>query len=105
MPKQPPKTKEEVKAEIQALRDAIPKTRRTNYFGDNLHDAIRAQIAVLEDDLDEGAIYDDFSDAENEEDRNELDAALDALAWREGEEREDAEHNSLAAGWLDIGLG
>ena len=99
------KTGDEIKTEIQALKDAKPKVRRRNHFGDDLHEAIDAQIEVLRDGLDEGQVYDTFEDPDDPDDRNQLDAALDALAWMEGEEREDAEFESLAAGWVNIGLG
>lgn len=99
------KTDNEIKAEIQALKNCKPKVRKRNYFGDDLHEAINIQIRVLEQGLTEDEIYDQYSDPDNEDDRHGLDAALDALAWMNGDEREDAEHDSLAAGWIDIGLG
>lgn len=97
-----PKTADEIKVEIEALRACKPRVRLRNFFGYNLHEAIDAQICVLVSILDEDEIYTRYIDPDN---RNELDAALDALAWRDGEEREDAEFASLAEGWLDIGWG
>lgn len=99
------KTNNEITAEIQALKGCKPKVRKRNFFGDDLHSAIDTQIRVLEQGLSEDEIYDQYSDPDDPDDRHELDAALDALAWMNGEEREDAEHESLAGGWLDIGLG
>lgn len=104
MAKIEPRTKEEVKAEIAALKAAKSKVRKTNHFGDNLHDAIDAQVVVLENGLTEDEVRDRFEDEDDPDNRNELDAALDAFFWMEGEEREYAEHDSLAAGWVDIGL-
>jgi len=100
------KNNDEVKAEIQALKDCKPKVRKRNYFGDSLHDAIDAQIQVLSEDMNEDEIYGEWEDPDDPEAmQNERDAALDAFAWMNGTERLDAEHESLAAGWLEIGLG
>lgn len=92
------KTLKEIRAEITALKAAKPRVRERNIFGDSLHDAIDAQIVVLENGLTEDEIYERFSN------RSELDGALDALAWEYGEEREFADSESLAAGWLAFGL-
>ena len=100
------KTQGKITAEIEALEACKPKVRKSNFFGDNLHSAIDAQIKVLTEHMSEDEIYDEWEDPDDHDhNRNIIDSALDALAWREGEDRPDAERESLEAGWLDIGLG
>ena len=82
------KTPRQIQAEIDKLRDMKPTVLRASFFGDNHHDAIDAQIEVLEDiSIDEDDIYNKL---DNEEwAQNVADAALDAHCWREDEEEKD----------------
>lgn len=93
-----PKTSEQIKTEIDALQAAKPFVRKRNFWGDNLHTAIDAQINVLVSNIGEDEIYNRYKDGSTQ------DAALDALHWRDGELRDDDEFEGLAEGWLDIGL-
>ncbi len=87
-----PKTDKQVVAEIAALRKIKPKVRIRSMFGDNHHHAIEAQIYVLENKLPEAKVISryepDESIEEGEQERNVFEAAMDAVAWRDGE-RED----------------
>lgn len=64
---------EEIKAEIEKLRDLKPRIRQYSAFGDDNHAAIGAEILVLEGRL--------FEDCEHN-----LDAALAARSWLDGYE-------------------
>ncbi len=79
----PPKTMTEAKKMIADLKAIKPTVRRQNVFGDNHHDAIDAQLDVLEKALGEDEIYDAFGRTDNVRD-----GALEALAWRNGEKME-----------------
>lgn len=90
-----PKTKEQVRSEMEALRELKPRVRRQSAFGEDNHAKIEAQIEVLRDNLDEDAIYERFQDADDPDEMSpELDAALDARRWMDGENPE-----GLAEGW------
>jgi len=96
------RTATEIQAEIERLKAVKPKLKRFNFFGDDIHAAVEAQIAVLQEDLDNDAIYARYDPCENDGDPNEdsgrhtLDSALEADAWRSG----DADR--LAADWEEI---
>lgn len=75
-------TELEIKAEIDKLKKIKPSVRLASKFGDNHHDAIDAQIIVLEDSLDDGEIYDLYENGPE----NVLNAALDAMHWVEGDD-------------------
>ncbi len=92
-------TPERVQQEIATLQEIKPRVRRRNFFGDDNHAAIDAQIAVLKNGLDEDAIDAQWSDNEHT-----LDSALEALAWRNGEDVDSLE-DGLVAAWLKTGLG
>lgn len=87
-------TPEQVAAEIAALRDMMPRIRRMTGFGEDNHEAIEAQINVLEKRLDENDIYDryqatnDDGEPDEEGNRHSLDNALDARRWLDGEKDE-----------------
>jgi hypothetical protein len=85
-------TPKAIATEIQALKELLPSVRRYTAFGDDNHAAIRAEIAVIEENLDNDAIYERFQpiDDEGEPDesgnnRGELDAALGARWWLDSE--------------------
>ncbi len=73
-------TPAQVKDEIAKLKKMKPNVRMTSNFGDNHHDAIDAQLDVLEEGLDNDEIYDRFEDGP----QNVLDAALEAMGWMDG---------------------
>jgi len=85
------KTVEEIKTEIEALRAMQPRVRKITAFGDNNHDAVFAQIEVLEKDLEDGDVYDrgeadpDDEDSEPEWTQHEVDAAIEAIEWRDND--------------------
>jgi len=69
--------------------------RRISGFGDDNWAKIDAEIAVLEEDLDEDAIYDRWEPKEEGvEPPPEVDSGLLARRWMDGEEDE-----GLAEGW------
>lgn len=79
-------TELEIKAEVDKLKKMKPSVRLCSKFGDNHHDAIDAQISVLEDSLedslDDGEIYDRYEEGPE----NVLDSALGAMHWAEGDD-------------------
>lgn len=104
-----PPTPKQVREEIAALEEIKPKVPTHNGFGEDNHAAIDAQITVLMERMDNDQIYDTFgllegdsSSEESEEDegeepsRVELEAALDALHWMEGDEE------SPSIGWREL---
>jgi hypothetical protein len=92
-----PKTPDEIKAEVAKLREMKPRVRHRTSFGDDNWAAIDAQIKVLEEGMDEDEIYDEWP--EGERDMHERDSALEALAWKNGEETED---ETPSAGWQSL---
>jgi hypothetical protein len=80
-------TEDEVKAEIARLKEMKPKVRRKTAFGDDNWEKIDAQIRVLEEDMDEDAIYAAWGD-DNDPEHN-LDLihnAREAREWLDGVE-------------------
>jgi hypothetical protein len=73
-------TPAQVKAEIKKLEKMKPTVRSTSHFGDNHHDAIDAQLAVMKEGLDNDAIYDRYE----HDPQNVLDAALEVMGWMDG---------------------
>jgi len=85
-------TRKMIATEIQVLKELLPNVRRYTAFGDDNRAAIRAEVAVLEEDLDEDAIYERFQPINDEgepdesgNNRGELDAALGARQWLDSE--------------------
>lgn len=86
-------TDEQIKAEIAALREIKPRVRQQSTFGDNHHDAIDAQIEVLEN------RWDDSETEENYPDEGSVrDAALEACNWLQGGGASD----SLVGDWKSL---
>jgi hypothetical protein len=81
------KTARQIQKEIDKLRDMKPTVLRANFFGDSHHDAIDAQIEVLEGELIDDDIYNNLDDGTWAQ--NVVDAALEARAWRDDEEEKD----------------
>ena len=87
-------TKDQIQAEVQALKEMQPSVRHYTAFGDDNWGAIDAQISTLVERLDEDEVYDRW---EGEETESELDNALYALRWLEGEEAE-----APSVGWAPL---
>jgi hypothetical protein len=80
-------TQEEISAEIARLKEMKPKVRRKTAFGDDNWEKIDAQIKVLEEGMDEDAIYDEWSDPDDPEKNIEIiHDACEAREWLEGED-------------------
>lgn len=100
-------TRDEIDAEVKALKALKPKIRQTSLFGDNHHDAIDTQIRVLEEDISEDDIYTQFQESDDEAAEDEvrgeniLEAALAARRWLDGEEPNDDE-KTLCDGWTSL---
>ncbi len=67
-------TAEQIQVEIAALKEIQPRVPHHSAFGEDNWAAIQAQTVVLEERLDEDAIYDRYKDNQYA-----LDSALDAL--------------------------
>jgi hypothetical protein len=84
-------TDDEVEKEIEGLRKIKPKLPAQNYFNENIHDAVDAQIAVLEERMEEDDVDENYGDDAD----NVRSSAQDACAWLNGEHETD----SLVAEW------
>lgn len=85
------RSKDEIAAEAQKLRDMRDTVRETTAFGDNNREAIDAQIEVLEKGIDEDKLYDLHDGAAEDEmfgTQHDFDSALAACQWVTGEEDE-----------------
>lgn len=89
------KNHKEIAEEIKWLRDNKTKVRQYSHFGDDNHASIDAELAVLEDNLDDGEIYNKQDDGDWSE--NQVDNALHARRWLDGEEAE-----SPSFGWKPL---
>lgn len=81
-------TKKEITAEVKALKKMKPNIRERTAFGEDNQAAIDAQINVLENDMGDDAIYDQYGGDDEEEtdaNRHELDNALEARRWLDGD--------------------
>lgn len=77
----------ELKLEVEKLRRMQPSVRKMSAFGDNHHDAIEMQIAVLLDDtLDIDGVNGGRDDGDIPD--NVADAAISAMDWRDEETQE-----------------
>lgn len=89
-------TKQEVAAEIKWLIKNKKRIPERTFFGDSNHDDIEAQIRALEEEMTENDAEDAWPWDGNEENRLQT-AALDAIHWRDGEEKE-----SPSEGWKPL---
>lgn len=89
----------EVAEEVQKLRELRPKVERFQSSGEDAWLVIDAQIDVLENTLDQNEILGMYGDTTSEEfDEHELNGALNACKWVEGDELvSPSEHWSLFA--------
>jgi hypothetical protein len=86
-------TQAQIKKEIATLKKYKPRIREVNGLGDNNHEAIDAQIEVLDEDLDDDAIWERWPEEKKdmrirmaaEEARNWMDDGLDppSKSWKE----------------------
>lgn len=92
-------TKQQIAAEVKRLKALLKQVPRTTMFGDNNHDAIRAQIWVLTHPCDDQTLADRYlpsaddgeaSDEDRENSRTiEIESeARDALYWKTGENKD-----------------
>lgn len=89
------KTKEQITKEIEALKTVRPNVRPITFFGDDNLAALDAQIQVLEEDLDEDDVWDEWP--EDEQDWYVRESARHAVDWVNDEE--DPDSKGLAGGW------
>ncbi len=79
-------TDKQIEEEIQWLRDNKSKIPESTLFGDSNWEAIDTQILVLRERATEDECYDVCSSDESTEPSRDLEHALDAARWLEGEE-------------------
>lgn len=91
-----------INAEIASLLRIKPSVRETSAFGDNHHDAIDAQIAVLEKRMTCHEVYDEYGDETDSFAQNVLDEALEAHAWMMGERGGHKKYESPAGSWQEL---
>ncbi len=107
----PKPTPGEIETELSALKALAGKIRPYSSFGDDNNAKLAAQIRVIETDMPEGAIYgyyensDDDEEDEEEEDNAELDAALGARQWLDGQWNEGPDCPSPSASWRSLVVG
>ena len=89
------KSKEQITKEIEALKTVRPNVRPTSMFGDDNLAQLDAQIQVLEEDMDEDDIWDEWP--EEERDQHVRESAHHAVDWVNDEE--DPDDKGLAEGW------
>jgi len=75
-------SKKEIKQEIERLKDLLPNIRPYSAFGTDNKAQLAAQIKVLEEDMDNGGIYDEFDHSGIDEEV--LMSALSAREWLDG---------------------
>ena len=79
------KTAAEIAAEVAALKELLPKLP-------NQRSAIKAQIRVLENDLSNDDVYDEFQGTSR------FDDTLDVCMWRDG----DSECEPMSIQWREL---
>lgn len=89
------KTQKEIDVEIKALKAVRPNVRPRSMFGDDNLGGVDAQIQVLEEDLDDDDIYDEFDRTSSSE--YILEAAIGAREWID--DKEDSDWEGLACEW------
>ena len=87
------KTQKEIDAQIKALKEIRPKVKPYSFFGDDNLAKLDAQVQVLEEDLDEYDVYEEWPEDEEEFDIRAC--ANLAVEWRDGE----SETEDLADDW------
>jgi hypothetical protein len=83
------KTKEQIDAAVERLKENKEKCRPITGFGDNAHDALDAMIDTLENHLDE---YDIERKYYNERDPYVEQAALEMLNWKDEDDDDIKDH-------------
>ncbi len=89
------KTNEQITKEIEALKTVRPNVRLVTFFGDDNLAALDAQIQVLEEDMDEDDVWDEWP--EEVGDQHVRESARHAVDWINDEE--DPDNDGLAEGW------
>jgi len=84
-----------IKAQITKLQEIKPKVLRRSAFGDNHHDAIDAQIKVLE----KGTMGDKAGNYFGDDPQNVQDAARDAALWLAGQYQD---YPDLVESWREL---
>lgn len=92
------KTEAEVAAELAKLKELQGKIRPYNVFKEDNEAALAAQIDVLENDMGEDDIWDEYG----EDADNVREAALFAADWRNGDIDETDEEDSPAESWAHL---
>lgn len=85
-------TREQIGAEITALKEIKPTVRRFNFFDDDNHRAIEVQISVLENNYSSNLIYGNWRDNDFL-----VNAALEARDWLDGNSSEPP-----SVGWKEL---
>jgi hypothetical protein len=80
-------SKKEIKQEIKQLKDLLSNIRPYSIFGTDNKAQLAAQIKVLEEDMDNNDIYDEFDYSGIDEEV--LGSALNAREWLDGEYEEE----------------
>jgi len=93
-------TQKQIDAEIKKLEAMKSRISRTNFFGNNNHEKIDAQIKVLEENLSEDEVYAEFEDADNPDNTIDLvNDAREAALWLIGKSDED---ETPSDGWKEL---
>ena len=77
------KTQAEIDKQVEALKAIRPKVRPHTAFGDSNLDGSDAQIKVLEEDMDDDEVWNEWPGEES--DMNIRMSADEAVNWRDGE--------------------
>jgi hypothetical protein len=90
---------EEIRKEIEILKEIKLKVLRSNYFNEDNHSAIDAQITALEGLFGDDEVYKKWEDPQDYEyNRNIINNALETVAWMNGE----AEDGSPSENWKSL---
>lgn len=81
------RTDEQKAAMVAALRKQKETAPEFTFFGDNNHEGIDAQIAVIEEEWSEDEVWNRYPD--DEDDQHTRDMALDAVGWLNGEKEDE----------------
>lgn len=82
-------TEDEIKAEIARLTEMKPRVRGADVFGGDNRAKMAAMIVVLEEGMDEDAIYERWGDDDDPDVNMDLiSCARDAREWMAGEKNE-----------------